>query len=208
MIKETMSNWQCVVEKMKQQPRVYCGQYMSQLFKNDPEKLLGLLSYYKFATKLIGKNKRILEVGCKEGFGSQVLAKECGFVCATETDPIALEIARMNFGHPQIQFSNSNFIESSFSGFDALVSFASLEDSMVQNLSSFIEKVCDSLIPNGMAVLGAPRSLGFGNAFEKAMRDHFQYVLLFSAIHEVVQVGSEDWAEAPYHIIVGCKNKS
>ena len=72
------AQWDPVRELMKGVLPVTLGERISDLFYNSPQSLLNYLSYYKFCSKMIGENKKVLHLNCKEGVGTYVLHTECG----------------------------------------------------------------------------------------------------------------------------------
>ncbi len=54
--------------------QITLGPYFTHLMKKSPRRLLHMLSYYKFAAKMIGPSQRVLEVGCSEGIGAPIFA--------------------------------------------------------------------------------------------------------------------------------------
>ena len=55
---------------------VRLGANTSTIYQNDPKLLLFTLSRYKFVSKMFAGFENVLEVGCQEGFGAQVICKE------------------------------------------------------------------------------------------------------------------------------------
>ena len=55
---------------------VRLGTNTSTIYQNDPKLLLFTLSRYKFVSKMFAGFENVLEVGCQEGFGAQIICKE------------------------------------------------------------------------------------------------------------------------------------
>lgn len=106
---ESKSNWECVSRLIKDQKPIELGEATSDFFYNKPRKLLALLSYYKFAAKLIGKVNRVLDVKCGEGLGTYVLAKECGQTKGIDKSAEAIQSAASNFGDKNLKFEKEDF---------------------------------------------------------------------------------------------------
>ena len=189
MINETKSNWACVTDIMKEKPPIACGD-ASHLYKN-PLHLLSLLSYYKFAGKLIGKNKKVLDFGCDEGLGTWVLAKECGYAKGIDRNRESIEIAQKNYVDASIDF---NCEETLSSLYDAIVQF-----SEEPNLAA----LKNNLTKEGICILGTHHISS--ETLEIEMKKHFANVFLFCAHEEVIYTGNP--SHASYLIAVGCKKK-
>ena len=50
-----------------------------------------------------------MEVGCAEGLGTWLLAKECGYAVGLDVDSEALVSARRNFGSGECSFAEGDF---------------------------------------------------------------------------------------------------
>lgn len=77
---------------------------------------LAQLNSYKAASKLIGKNKRVLDIGCGSGLGTWILAKECGYAVGIEDNITACQ---KNWVGDNIHFQK----EPSDDMFDAIINF-------------------------------------------------------------------------------------
>src|SRR5581483_7890951 len=51
---------------------VTLGPYFTFQLRHTPRHILYTLSYHKFAAKMIGKDKTILDIGCSEGLGTAI----------------------------------------------------------------------------------------------------------------------------------------
>lgn len=219
---ETKSNWECVSTLIKDQKPIQLGRYASYWFHKTPRRMLHSLSYYKFAVKIIGSKKRVLDVGCNEGLGTYVLAKECGFARGIDFDEEALEVAKANFSEKNIEFFWGDFLSMVPSEkWDAITSFDVIEHIYPENVSSFWEAIVTNLSSEGIFVIGTPSLIsqqfaseiskkGHVNVYtaerlEMEMRKYFTHVFLFAAHDEVVHTGYLPLAH--YFIAVGCQKK-
>lgn len=96
-MKET-SRWQPVKDLMVNTPTIDID--VQSLGLNH----LDILNAYKFAAKLIGKNKRILDLGCRDGLGTWILAKECGSAVGISNHP---ENCKAQWKSDNIEFYSS-----------------------------------------------------------------------------------------------------
>lgn len=210
-------HWQAVKEMMGDS-RVSLGPYLSYQFANTPRRVLYSMSYYKFASKMIGPGKRVLDIGCGEGLGTWLLAMECGRAKGIDTDPDLIKVGKKNWADPKISFECCDFLTTKQEKQDAIVGFDIIEHIMPANSSKFFEKIRDSLIPDGMVVIGTPNStseqyaseitkaghvnLYSGERIEQEMGRYFSHVFIFGANDEVVHTGFLPMAH--YLIAVAC----
>lgn len=208
---------------MQEVPDIALGRYASHWFYKTPRRVLHCMSYYKFAAKLIGKGKRVLDVGCNEGLGTFLVGKECGFAKGVDFDEEAISYAQRNFTEPFVEFEVGDFLESDEDQkWDAIINFDVVEHILPENASSFFAGMARHLTLEGMVVVGTPSKIsqefasevskkGHINIYtherlEEEMRKHFDCVFMFAANDEVVHTGYLPLAH--YFITVGCKKKS
>jgi 2-polyprenyl-3-methyl-5-hydroxy-6-metoxy-1,4-benzoquinol methylase len=218
---ETMSNWSCVTQLLSNEQPIKLGRYHSYLIHRTPRRVLYSLSYYKFAAKMIGEGKRVLDVGCNEGLGSWVIAKECGFCKGIDFDERAIAIAQSNFKDPEITFAYQDFFNIPVEAWDGIVNFDVIGHIYPEHSLSFIKRVADSLVPEGVALFGTPSAIsqqfaspvskkGHVNIytherFYQELSLHFEHLFLFAAHDEVIHTGY--FPLAHYFIALCCKPK-
>lgn len=219
-MKETKSNWTCVSKYMKECPPIVLGKYASYWFYRSPRRMLHSLSYYKFAAKLIGKNRRVLDVGCNEGLGTWVLSKECGYAKGLDFDKEAIGIAKSNFSNDAVDFTTEDILSNKdFEKWDAIVNFDVIEHIYSSDIDMFFNQIKEKMKKEGLFILGTPSLIsqrfaseiskkGHVNIYsperlEEEMKKHFKFVFLFAANDEVVHTGFLPLAH--YLIAVGCK---
>lgn len=217
---ETMSNWNCVTQLLETNEPIQLGKYASYWYHRTPRRFLHSMSYYKFAAKMIGgPKKRVLDVGCNEGLGSWMLAKECGFCHGVDLDEAAIDAAQKNFSDPCISFTCEDFLEQAPQQWDAVTSFDVIEHIYPENSPLFLRTIAVQLKENGVAVIGTPSQIsqefaspvskkGHVNIYtheklERELRKYFQHVFLFSANDEMVHTGF--YPLAHYFIALACK---
>jgi len=184
---------------------------------NTPKRILFTLARYKFAAKIIGAGN-ILEVGCGEGLGTWLLAKECGMVKGIDTDEEAIKDAKRNWDTP---FECVDFLTMKSEEWDAVVALDVIEHIFRKNENRFFRKVADCLTQEGIAVIGTPNSTSYKYSSEmvrnahinryswkrlkKVMEKYFHNVLMFGSNDEMVHTGYLPMAH--YLIAVGTNKK-
>jgi 2-polyprenyl-3-methyl-5-hydroxy-6-metoxy-1,4-benzoquinol methylase len=199
------------------------GRHLAHWHERSPRRMLHCLSYYKFASRLIGPGKRILDIGCGEGIGTWLLAVENGFAHGVDLDENAMDHAARNFGHdPRIRFSCGDFFRLPVQQWDAVVTFDVIEHILPDNVPAFWRRLADNLTHDGILVVGTPNitSDQYANPYSRAghvnlysgdrlgeeMGRYFHHVFLFAGNDEVVHTGFLPMAH--YLLAVGCRKRA
>lgn len=222
MASEAKSSWDCVYQKIEDQEPIRLGKYVSYWHKYSPRRMLHSMSYYKFAAKMIGSGKRVLDVGSNEGFGTYLLSKECGYAMGVDFDEEAIATAQKNFSGEQIDFLCKDFLQKeATSAFDGVTNFDVIEHILPEHAGTFIQQIASSLKKEGVAVIGTPSKIsqefasevskkGHINIYdherlEKELLEHFSHVFMFAANDEVVHTGYMPLAHYYIAVAVGPK---
>lgn len=219
------SEWEHVTDQLPNNNKeIMIGDYVSYWFLNSPRRLLHYFSYYKFASKMIGKDKEVLDVGCNEGLGTYLLAKECGYAKGIDSDTLAIENAKKNFGNiNNIQFETLDFFNYSDSKkWDAIVSFDVIEHILPEKADDFLKKITLMTKQEGLIVIGTPSynsqkyaseitKKGHVNIYtherlECELRQYYDIVFILSANDEVIHTGF--YPMAHYYLAIACKKKN
>src|SRR5258705_13364501 len=72
------------------------GLMSSQVWRDDPRRLLFVLARYKFVAKMFSGMQHVLEVGCADAFGTRIVAQEVKAVTAVDFDPLFVEQVNRN----------------------------------------------------------------------------------------------------------------
>ena len=201
---------------------VTLGPWTSYQLLHSPRRILFALSYYKFAAKLLGTGKRVLEVGCSEGLGALLLGESAAEVVGVDIDEEAIHAANATFASDKVKFIAGDLLESDLGTFDGVVSFDVIEHIYPEHETAFLQAMCRHLEPSGMCVIGTPNKTAEQYASEVARRGHvnlysadrlrstmetyFETTLLFSANDETVHTGF--YPMAHYLIAVGCHRRA
>lgn len=215
-----MNPWLVVKEEMRTEP-IRFGSHATYWMRHSPRRLLYSQAYYKFAAKLIGAGRRVLDLGCGEGIGTWVLATECGRAHGLDFDTEAIAAARANWTSEKIQFTCGDFFDTRMESFDAVVALDVIEHIPAEQSEQWIQIILDHLNEYGIAILGTPNStaqqyasevaraghvnLYSGDRLREQLKRHFHQVFIFGANDEVVHTGYLPMAH--YLIAVCCRKR-
>ncbi len=205
------------VKKIIRTSAVSLGRYHSYHFHHTPRRLLHMMSYYKFASKMIGAGKTVLDVGCQEGLGTWLLASECGRATGIDSDSEAIQAGKKNWKGANISFRCVDFLKMKPAPYGAIVCFDTVEHILPRNTGKFFKKIPACLSHDGIAVIGTPNitsskyasevtrqghvNLYSGERLEAEMKKHFHHVFMFAANDEMVHTGFLPMAQ--YLIAIG-----
>jgi 2-polyprenyl-3-methyl-5-hydroxy-6-metoxy-1,4-benzoquinol methylase len=195
--------------------RLLLGSYFSYQFCNTPRRILFALSYHKFAAKMIGMGKRILEVGCSEGLATLILGEFATECLGIDIDGEAIKIANETIANEKFHFRHADVMEGVLGQFDAVASFDVIEHIFHDNEDRFLSAITANLVDGGMCVIGTPNitsdqyasavtraghvNLYSADRLRESLERHFQTVLMFSANDEMVHTGFSPMA----HYLIG-----
>jgi 2-polyprenyl-3-methyl-5-hydroxy-6-metoxy-1,4-benzoquinol methylase len=183
------------------------GLMSSQVWRDDPRRLLFVLSRYKFVSKMFAGMKKVLEVGCADAFGTRVVRQEVPQVVATDFDPVFVErnraAARSRW---DIEFRVHDMLAGPVAGeFDGAYAVDVIEHIVPADEHRFVGNMVRSLGPHGVLLLGSPsiHSQAYASPASKAghvnckdaagmralLAPYFHNVFLFSMNDEVVHTG-------------------
>jgi 2-polyprenyl-3-methyl-5-hydroxy-6-metoxy-1,4-benzoquinol methylase len=183
------------------------GLMSSQVWRDDPRRLLFVLARYKFVSKMFSGMKRVMEVGCADAFGTRVVRQEVTEVVATDFDPVFIQ-RNQERNHPKwnINFRVHDMMAGPLAeGFDGAYAVDVLEHIQPADEDRFIANIAASLNANGVCLVGSPslQSQVYASPPSKAghvnckdapglratMSRHFNNVFIFSMNDEVVHTG-------------------
>jgi 2-polyprenyl-3-methyl-5-hydroxy-6-metoxy-1,4-benzoquinol methylase len=200
------------------------GLMSNQVWRDDPKRLLFVLSRYKFVAKMLSGRGRVLEVGCADAFGTRVVRQEVGSVVAVDFDPVFIADARSRADDRwPVDYRVHDMLGGPVEGrFDGAFSMDVLEHIDVKDEDRFIGNIAGSLTPHGVLIIGSPsiQSQAYASppskeghinckdhqGMRRLMERHFENVFLFSMNDEVVHTGF--YPMAHYLIALCCTRKS
>jgi 2-polyprenyl-3-methyl-5-hydroxy-6-metoxy-1,4-benzoquinol methylase len=154
---------------------------------------------------MIGAGKRVLDVGCSEGFGTILLAEAAVSCLGVDLDADAIAVANESVASDKLKFAVMDILASDPGRFDAAVTLDVIEHIFQENEDAFVARLASVLEPHGLLVIGTPNITsdqyanehsrrGHVNLFSaERLRDlglrHFHNVFMFSANDEMVHTG-------------------
>ncbi|MBX3745128.1 MAG: class I SAM-dependent methyltransferase [Verrucomicrobiae bacterium] len=218
------AQYQFLLERERQQGLETLGLMSSQVWQDDPRRLLFVLSRYKFVAKMFSGMGRVLEVGCADAFGSRVVRQEVPEVVATDFDPVFIRRNQArNDGRWNVTYQVHDMLAGPLGGdFDGAYAIDVLEHIPPEVEDRFLEHLARSIRPEGAVLLGSPsiHSQAYASApsreghvnckdapgMRSLLERHFHRVFLFSMNDEVVHTGFPPLAH--YLWALGCHRKA
>ena len=186
--------------------------------QTDPFLALEHYHRYFFASRF-AQGKRILDIGCGEGYGSAFLSQSADAVVGIDRDEAIIDHARKKYSSiPNLTFKVGNCQDApnDTGSFDMVVSFELLEHLDLDDQVRFLNSVRQRLAPDGLFIVSSPEKNEYAatypvkNEFHKheltvlelkTFLDSFfthvhlcaQRVLSFSSIWQL-----EDWQHASF----------
>jgi len=200
---------------------VTMGVEKSGNWHSDPRRLVFVLSRYKFVSKMLSGARRVLEVGCGDGWPVPIVLQEVESLHGVDIDPIFIEDARAHV-HPKWNFSCA--VHDMLSGpvpgeFDAAYSLDVIEHIEQANEAVFVGNAVASLAEHGVLIVGMPSihsqqyaspisKAGHVNckdapAFKALMQEFFHNVFIFSMNDEVVHTGFHPMSQYFFALCAG-----
>jgi SAM-dependent methyltransferase len=198
------------------------GRHWSHNLLSDPKRLAFVLSRYKFAAKMIGRNKRVLELGCSEGIGTPILAEFAADYVGVDMDASAIATAKRNWSNKSWQFIEADFLGQRYGTFDSIVSLDVIEHIHREYETLFFDAVANNLREDGVCLVGTPNitaaayasagsqrghvNLYDAGRLEAALRTVFHNVFSFGLNDELVHTGYAPMAH--YLMCLGCDKRA
>jgi len=189
----------------------------------DPRRFAFLFSRYKFVSKMFSGYKKVLEIGCADGFASVIVANEVSQMSCTDYDKLLVDEAKKRPEHKQLgtKFKVFDFVKKKYKtkqdGIYCLDVFEHIEQ---KNEDEFLKNIVKSLNKNGTLIVGIPSlesqkyaskpskeghvNCKSGEDFKDLMQKYFHNVFLFSMNDEVVHTG---YYPMSHYLIAVCCNK-
>lgn len=199
------------------------GLLNSNVWHEDPKRLVFTLSRYKFVSKMLAGCKNVAEVGCGDGFGARIVRQEVENLTITDFDPLFIkkfsEISSDTW--PINAHTHDILLGPLDSVYDAIYSLDVLEHIDQKDEDKYLSNIVQSLSASGVAIIGMPSiesqpyacltsqrghiNCKTGKDFKQLMENYFENVFLFSMNDEVVHTGFEKMA---HYILTVCCGKN
>ena len=198
---------QILLDEYKEQGPFILGPYSSYTWRHDPRHLFFTLARYKFCSKMLAGKKRVLEVGCGDAVGSQMMLQTVGTMHCTDLESLIIEDdIRRHGSDERLTFEAVDITRTAPEGnFDAAISLDVLEHVPATADDDFMRNICKNLAPQGVLILGTPNVMADAYASENSrdghinlkshdtlvalMGSYFHNVFLFSMNDEVIHTG-------------------
>jgi len=218
--KEPQYNMQ--VEEANNKGFTKLGLTTSHTYRNDPRRLIFLLSRYKFVSKMLTGYENVLEIGCGDGFGTQIITQEIKHVDAIDFDKVFIDNCNKLRDNTNVSFYTHDIIKSAFKKqfYNGAYCLDVLEHINKKHEDIFLKNIVDSLMHNGTLIIGMPSlesqkyaspqskeghiNCKSGNDLKNLLEKYFYNVFLFSMNDEIVHTGYNKMA---HYIIVLCTYK-
>lgn len=200
--------------------KVSLGPYFSFQYRHTPRHILFTMSRYKFAQKMIGNGKNILELGCNEGVGCHYLAEFSKSVLGVDFDKTAIDWAQKHQTNEIATFTHDDFLKKEYGKFDAVVSYDVIEHIYPENEHDFLKTVVNNLTHDGICLVGTPNkeadkfsnpesreahvNLHDGDSLVESLTPYFHNIFLFSMNDEVIHTG---FSKMAHYLIALCAYK-
>lgn len=201
------------------------GPHSSYQWNNFRRHLLFTAARYKFAMKMIGNlyepnKKKILDLGCSDGFGTYYVAEFAKEVLGVDFDEEAIAYAVEANESENIVFQLDNFLGKEYGEFDGIVSFDVLEHIYPEHEKEYMDTIMLNLKEDGALVIGTPSletqkfskenvagahvNVYKGEDLYDMLKQYFYNVYLFTQNDEVIHTGHLRMAN---YLIAVCAHK-
>lgn len=194
----------------QKEANIVLGPHSSYQYNNSRRHLIFTASRYKFAMKMIGSiyepnEKKILDLGCSDGFGTYYAAEYAKLVVGVDFDEEAIEFAKENYQGSNMEFRQEDFLGRKYGEFDGIVSFDVIEHIYPENVEIYMRTVMANLCRGGVFIVGTPSietqqyskenvtgahvNVYKGEDFYAMLKQHFYNVFLFTQNDEIIHTG-------------------
>lgn len=156
------------------------------------------------ASKLLVKDKIVLDIASGSGYGVKMLAETAKFVYGVDANETAVNYSKKNFSGKNIEYrvGDGESIPLEDDSIDVVVTFETIEH--IKNYKKFLDEVDRVLKPDGLLVVSTPNDVEFaeGNHFHlhefkyeelvTLLKMHFRNIdSYFQSTWKYVAIGSE-----------------
>jgi 2-polyprenyl-3-methyl-5-hydroxy-6-metoxy-1,4-benzoquinol methylase len=195
------------------------GIMANKTWLTDPKRLTFTLSRYKFVSKMLEGQDKVLEIGCGDAWASRIVRQSVKDIFFLDADEVLLDSAK--FSHQDLPSKNFILHDVIFGPindtFDSIFLLDVLEHVDPKDETQFMNSLYSMLRRNGIAIIGMPslESQSYANEASKAghvncksgqqfmndMKQWFSNVFIFSMNDEVVHTG---YSKMAHYLIALC----
>ena len=212
------------VDRHKNGEAYTLGPYASLDLVGDPRHLFIALARYKFCSKMLAGRQRVLEVGCGDGLGLELILQTCSKVTAIDLEPAIIQYNQEHNRYPdRLEFEARDIIARPYQAeFDAALSLDVLEHIAPEQENDFLRHLGQSLQQQAPCLIGTPNITASAYASEGSRREHinlkshetllasltphFHNIFIFSMNDELVHTGFYPMAHYLMALAVGPKH--
>ena len=201
------------------------GPHASMSQARDPKHNLFTLARYKFCSKMLAEKKHLVEVGCGDGFGFDLVHREVkpDSLTCVDFDQLVIEDNRRRLaGYAGVEFLALDIAQQSLPGqYDGGWSADVIEHIYPADEMAFLDNILASLTKDAVFVMGTPNAAAAAYASEASQASHvnlkdaqslralmarrFQNVFMFSMNDEVVHTGYAPMAHYLFAVGAGVR---
>jgi 2-polyprenyl-3-methyl-5-hydroxy-6-metoxy-1,4-benzoquinol methylase len=128
---------------------------------------------YEFARPFVS-SRRVLDVGCGEGYGAALLSRDADDVVAIDYSPAAIEHARKTYRRLNLRFAvaDATRLDAAIGQFDVITCLEVIEH--IEDTNRFLAQIAQALVPNGLLLLSTPNAL-VDRLFDAVRGTHYEY---------------------------------
>ena len=164
------------------------------------------LHRYAFASQFV-KGKKVLDLGCGEGYGTYMLAREAAYVAGVEIDEPTVQHARSRYMKDNLEFMEGSILAVPIGGekkFDVVVCFEALEH--IAEHDELLSEVKRLLKDDGLFIVSTPNKRAYTDTpdhhnpfhvkelyfeeFSSLLRQYFKHLRIFG---QRIYAGSNMW---------------
>jgi SAM-dependent methyltransferase len=183
------------------------GPFTGKIWYENPRDFAVMLARYKFVAQMLNGVRNAGEVGCGDAFGARIVMQEVPDVTVYDADERFIEDIRSR-QQPRwpLKALLHDVAETPLPRrHDAIFCLNMVDRIRPDGEYAFLANLCDSLVPNGLLILGVPAvkevsdgakpgttgrlNGNSGKELKEVLEKYFERVLLFSMSGEAVQPG-------------------
>lgn len=135
---------------------VVLGPHWSFNYRNDPKRLNFVLARYRFVSEFIREGNRVLELGCSDGIGVELLSSKASYYLGIDLDKPALDHSYEYLSSERREFKFDDFMDKEYGVFDVVTSLDVIEHVHQEYEETYFRTAVKNLSKDGVFVVGTP----------------------------------------------------